>query len=56
MIRDLINITTDEINKSAVESIASDNTVVIHLQNNGNKVGKLNVENMNVWIEEDIDD
>ena len=56
MIRDLLNVTLEEINNSAVESVASDNTVVMYLQNNGNRINQLKDEDIDVWLYEDIDD
>lgn len=56
MIRDLINITQEEINVSAKKSVESDNTLVMYLQNNGKGAHKLDSDDMNVWINEDIDD
>jgi len=56
MIRDLVNITLEEINDSVAECVMLDNTVVMYLQNNGDRTHKLNSEDIDVWLNEDIDD
>lgn len=56
MIRDLVNITLEEINDSATQCVLFDNTVVMYLQNNGDRTHKLNNEDIDVWLNEDIDD
>ena len=56
MIRDLINITQEEIDVSAAKSTESDGALIMHLQNNGKGAHKLNSDDIDVWINEDIDD
>ena len=56
MIRDLVNITLEEINDSVAECVMLDNMVVMYLQNNGDRTHKLNSEDIDVWLNEDIDD
>lgn len=56
MIRDLINVTLEEINTSAEKSVESDNTVVMYLHNNGDRSHRLSSKDIDVWLEEDIDD
>lgn len=56
MIRDLVNITLEEIDDSVAECGVFDNTVVMYLQNNGDRTHKLKSEDIDVWLREDIDD
>lgn len=56
MIRDLINITQEEININATKSIENDGALIMYLQNNGKGAHKPNSDDMDVWINEDIDD
>ena len=56
MIKDLVNITLEEIKESSANSIKSDNSVVMYLQNTGSKEHKWSSTDINVWIHEDIDD
>lgn len=56
MIRDLINITQEEIDASAAKSIEEDGTLIMYLQNNGKGAHKPNSNDIDVWINEDIDD
>lgn len=56
MIRDLVNVTLEEINYSSERCVAFDNTVVMYLQNNGDRTHRLNSEDIDVWLNEDIDD
>lgn len=56
MIRDLINITQEEINDSAAKSTESNGRLIMYLQNNGKGAHKPNSNDMDVWINEDIDD
>lgn len=55
MIRDLINITQEEINVSAAKSTEGGPSIM-HLQNNGRGAHRLNSDDMDVWINEDIDE
>lgn len=55
MIRDLINITQEEINVSASKSIEGDGALIMYLQNNGKGAHKPSSDDMDVWINEDID-
>ena len=43
MIKDLVNITLEEIKESSANSIKSDNSVVMYLQNTGSKEHKLSL-------------
>ncbi len=56
MIKDLINVTQEEINDSAAKSVESDGTLIMYLQNNGRGAHKPNSADIDVWINEDIDD
>lgn len=56
MLRDLINITQEEINVSAAKSTESGGAAIMYLQNNGKGAHKPNSDDMDVWINEDIDD
>lgn len=56
MIRDLVNVTLEEINDSAIGCVVFDNTVVMYLQNNGDRTHRLNSEDIDMWLNEDIDD
>lgn len=56
MIRDLINITQEEIDVSAVKSTESNGASIMYLQNNGKGAHKPSSDDMDVWINEDIDD
>ncbi len=56
MIRDLINITQEEIDVSAAKSTESDGALIMYLQNNGKGAHKPNSDDIDVWINEDIDD
>ncbi len=56
MVKDLISISSDEIELSAERSVQKDNTTVIYLHNNGDPEYELKKEDMDVWIKEDIDD
>lgn len=56
MIRDLINITQEEIDASAARNAESDGALIMHLQNNGKGAHKPNSDDIDVWINEDIDD
>lgn len=55
MIRDLLNITQEEIDVSAKKSTESEG-IIIYLQNNGKRAHKPSSDDMNAWINEDIDD
>ena len=55
MIRDLINITSDEIKASAAKNVENDGTLIMHLHNYGEEACKPNSDNMDAWIYEDID-
>ncbi len=56
MIRDLIRITQEEIDVSAARSAESDGALIMYLQNNGKGAHKPNSDDIDVWINEDIDD
>lgn len=56
MIKDLVNMTKEEIAESAVHSTESDNTVIMYLQNTGVKGHKWDSADIDVWIKEDLDD
>lgn len=55
MIRDLMNITSEEIGISA-ENCIKDNTLIMYLQNNGHKARDIDCKDIDAWITEDIDD
>ncbi len=56
MIRDLINITYAEIDASAARSVEECGTLIMYLQNNGKGAQKLDTDDMDAWIYEDIDE
>lgn len=56
MIKDLVNITFEEIEESASRSVESDNTIIMYLQNTGDKEYKWDVSDISVWLDEDLDD
>lgn len=58
MIKDLISVTMEEINESARHSVESenDNTIIMYLQNNGDKSIKPKISDIRKWINQDLDD
>lgn len=56
MIRDLVNITREEIRESVSNCVVPDNTVVMYLHNCGDRNHKMNSKDIDAWLEEDIDD
>lgn len=56
MIKDLVNITLEEIEESASHSVESDNTVIMYLQNTGDKEYKWDASDISAWFDEDLDD
>ena len=56
MIRDLINITYAEIDACAARSVEECGTLIMYLQNNGKGAQKLDTDDMDAWIYEDIDE
>ncbi len=56
MVRDLVNITSEEIKESAKHSIEDNNIKIMYLQNNGSDKHRWNKSDILRWIEEDIDD
>ncbi len=56
MIKDLVNVTIEEIKATAKSSVTLDNMIVMYLQNNGDRTQSLNSQDMDAWFGENIDD
>ena len=56
MIVDLINVTLEDIEASANRCTEEADTLIMYLQNNGDKNYSLEKEDINAWIYEDIND
>ena len=55
MLLNLINITKEDIEISSEESISDDNSIVMYLQNNGIQDYRWYRNDINKWINEDIE-
>ncbi len=56
MVKDLVNITAEEIEKSSAHSVEDNNIKITYLQNNGSDQHRWKDSDILCWIEEDIDD
>lgn len=56
MIKDLINISQEEIKTSAVKSVKNDGTLIMYLHNYGEETRNPSGDDMDAWIYEDIDE
>lgn len=56
MVKDLVNITAEEIKESSEHSTESNNIKITYLQNNGSNQHRWKETDILRWIEEDIDD
>ena len=53
---DIINITNEGIENSAANVIQNNGAGVMYLHNYGNKSNEVKIDDMQPWIDEDIDD
>ncbi|MCH5212751.1 MAG: hypothetical protein J1G06_07035 [Oscillospiraceae bacterium] len=56
MIVDLINVTLEDIEESTNRCTKEADTLIMYLQNNGDKNYRLKEEDISAWLYEDIDD
>ena len=56
MLTDLVTVTSEHINESARKCVEETNSLIMHLQNNGDKAHKWDRNDINVWFYDDIDE
>ena len=56
MLRNLVTITPEQIEESANKCVEECNSLIIYLQNNGDKAHRWNEKDINVWLYDNIDE
>ena len=56
MLTNLVTVTPEHIDESASRAVEEKNSVVMHLQNSGDKAHRWKNADINVWLCDDIDE
>lgn len=56
MLRNLVTVTSEQIEESVNKCVEERNSLIIYLQNSGDKTHRWNEKDINVWLYDDIDE